>query len=178
MTIINSYTIADGHTQAITGSRYVVHHFVDDITGDFALPPMLVPGTDTETEHALFRALYISRYDYKRAIQEVNEALLFAESGNNPDRVPQYQTQAEFDRRVLGRAMLLRDVHTLYAIYPMFVAVRTRGGANAAQRAAYLGITSTQWNLIDTRFNDLNGSAVFISDEKNQRWLELPTEFN
>ena len=87
-------------------------------------------------------------------------------------------TQAAYDRRTLGRAMLLTDVQEFYSYLPLFQAMEARGGANANQRAAYLGVSTTNYDLMAKRFSDVQGIAFFLDDEKNQIWTELPPEFN
>lgn len=95
------------------------------------------------------------------------------------DKVPAWNdTQAEYDRRSLGRAMLIDDVDDFYAYLPLFKAMESRGGANAGQRASYLGVLSTDYNLMANRFGDVEGVAFFLDDRKGQIWDELPPEFN
>ena len=72
--------------------------------------------------------------------------------------------------------MALADVHHFNAGRVLFLAMETRGGANAGQRATYLGITSTTYGLIDDRFSDLAGAQTFINDNKLQRWDDIPEE--
>ena len=109
------------------------------------------------------------------ALAEIMEAVSRAENYLNPDKVPaDHQLQANFDRRVLGRVMMLEDAHAVLAAYPMFQAMELRGGANANQRASYLSITLATYNQIDERFSNVNGIAWFLNDEKNQIWTELP----
>jgi len=120
----------------------------------------------------------IPQIELDHALNEADEAAALSMRRINPDKVPEHQTQADFDRRVLGRIMLIDDAHAIYAAYPMFQAVEGRGGANANQRASYLGISSSEYGLIAVRFNNVPGVAWFLEDEKNQIWNELPEVFN
>ena len=52
-----------------------------------------------------------------------------------------------------------------------------RGGANAGQRASYLGVSTENYGLMEDRFNDDEGAAFFIEDSKSQIWKEVPPEF-
>lgn len=86
-------------------------------------------------------------------------------------------TQADFDRRALGRAMLLTDTDDFYFYLPLFKAMELRGGANANQRAAYLGIDRAIYDQIAARFNDVEGIAFFLDNYKSQIWDEIPPGF-
>lgn len=108
---------------------------------------------------------------------ELQEAIQYASVGLPVDRVPGYQTQPDFDRRLLGRLMLIEDVHIFHNSLPFFLAIESRGGANANQRAVYLRITTTDYGLIANRYGDSQGAAFFIEDSKNQVWDELPQDF-
>ena len=94
------------------------------------------------------------------------------------DIVPEWQdTQADYDRISLGRAMLLTDVDEFYSHLPLFKAMEVRGGANANQRAAYLGVSTANYNLMADRFGDVEGIAFFLDNAKGQIWDEIPEEF-
>ena len=58
-----------------------------------------------------------------------------------------------------------------------FQAVEVRGGANAVQRSAYLGVPLSEYQLIAARFGDVQGVAFFLTDDKNQIWDTLPPEY-
>lgn len=111
------------------------------------------------------------------ARHEIGTGMSLTEQLLSPEILVQHQEQADYDRRILGRMMMVEDAHQFYAAYPFFQAVEARGGANANQRAAYLGITSTDYGMIDDRFSNVSGIAWFLTDEKNMLWTELPTDF-
>lgn len=108
---------------------------------------------------------------------ELQGAIQSAEQGLPVDRVPVYQSQPDFDRRLLGRFMLIADVHVFHNSLQFFLNIESRGGANASQRASYLGISTTDYGLIADRYGDSQGAAFFITDSKNQVWDELPQDF-
>lgn len=176
MSIVSSETIADSHTQS-DGTRYVTHYFTDHLGGVTKRGPHSVAGSDTETEYAVLRAGMEQSILNHLANQEIQAAIARAEQGLSVDAIPDHQTQAEFDRRVLGRMMLIGDAHTFHNAYSFLQAVELRGGANANQRASYLSVSTADYNLIDTRFGNVNGVAWFLADEKNQIWSELPEAF-
>ena len=122
-------------------------------------------------------ALY-TQQDQADIDTEIADALSSAKNDTNPDRVPVYQTQAEFDRRLLGELMLVTNVHTFHTALPFFQAVEGRGGANAGQRATYLGVTTGNYNLIAARFGDDQGVAFFLDNVKGQIWDIIPEEFS
>lgn len=165
MSIVSSYTARGHHI-------FVDHNAIEHKTG-FRRSAVINDDITNTAE----RAAMTTTIEEQLAEQEVNDAVAQAELGNNPDKVAEHQPQADFDRRVLGRMMLFTDVHTFYAAYPMFQAVESRGGANKNQRASYLGISTSQYDLIANRFNNVSGVAWFLNDEKNQVWSELPSEF-
>lgn len=91
------------------------------------------------------------------------------------DRVPQWSdTQADYDRRALGRAMLEEDTEKFYLYLPLFKAMEARSGANANQRAITLGVTRADYDLMAARFGDVEGIAFFLDNAKGQIWDVLP----
>ena len=120
------------------------------------------------------RVATIPQVETYLANQEVSDAVTLAENWQSPEKVAEHQSQADFDRRVLSRIMMMLDAHAVNAAYPMFQAMELRGGANANQRATYLGVTNDIYGQIDGRFSNVNGVAWFLDDEKNQRWEIMP----
>ena len=91
------------------------------------------------------------------------------------DRVPDHQTQPDFDRRVIGEAMQMRDIIHFYNVYDTFFrAFEARAGSNKPQRAAYIGVDTATYDEIDKRFNDMAGITALVIDEKGRVWQELP----
>ena len=86
-------------------------------------------------------------------------------------------SEAEYYRRALGRAMTLQDVDDFYTYLPVFKEMEIRGGANANHRAAYLRITRALYDQITARFNDVEGIAFFLDNAKGQIWDKIPPEF-
>ncbi len=172
MSIASSNTISDGIQAG--GTQRITHYFTDHLGGVTRKGPKAAPGSWTETEYAADRAALEQSVLDLLARREIREAISQAENGNNPDKVPNHQTQAEFDRRLLGELMTVLDAHTFYAALPFFQAVESRGGANANQRASYLGIDRPTYDLIANRFGDVQGVAFFLDNAKGQVWEELP----
>ena len=155
------------------GTRLDVRYrFVDHLGVEIFVTKKVVAGFDTDAD--MFTM--IPHLEEKQAIQEVSSSVARAEQGISPDIVPDYQPQADYDRRALGQFMTLADVHHFNEGRVLFLAMESRGGANAGQRAAYLGITSVTYSEIDDRFSDLAGAQTFINDNKNQRWDDIPEE--
>ena len=111
------------------------------------------------------------------ARREVDYGVSLTAKDISPGITVEHQSQSDYDRRVLGRMMMEENIHYFLAAYSFFQAVELRGGANTNQRAAYLGITSIDYGLIDDRFSNVNGVAWFVTDEKNMIWPELPEVF-
>ena len=135
--------------------------------------PTFVPGA---TDVTALRTSLISQMEADAAETEIQEQVTVAEGLENPDKTAQYQTQADFDRRLLAHMMLVENAHHFYASYPFFQAVETRGGANANQRATYLGVTSVEYGQVEDRYNNVSGVSWFLTDEKNQIWTEYPSD--
>ena len=155
-----------------TAKLDVRYKFVDHIGVAIFVNSAVPVGTDLTAD----RAAMIPGIELRQAKTEVSDAVAKAEHGGNPDIVPDYQSQADYDRRALGQFMTLADVHHFNDGRVLFLAMEVRGGANAGQRATYLGITSGTYSLIDDRFSDLAGAQTFILDNKNQRWDDIPEE--
>lgn len=176
MSVISSITIADNHVQT-DGRRYVRHVFTDHLNNELSPSELLVDGAWTETEYAIDRVARIPKVENSLAELEIKAALRKAAQDINPDAVPDHQAQNVFDRRVLYRAMLVKDAHMFYSMHQMFQAIESRGGANGGQRAAYLEITADEYTLIATRFGNVSGVSWFLTDEKNQIWSDLPENY-
>ena len=99
------------------------------------------------------------------------------ETGSGADIVAEYQSQADYDRRALGKAMIGTDIDEFHQVLPLYLAMTARGGNNAGQRAAYLGVPTAQYNSMAVRFNDDQGAASFIDDAKGQVWDEIPADW-
>ena len=102
---------------------------------------------------------------------ELARAFNDAEAGLDPDRVPVYQTQAEFDKALLFQMMYVENVHTFHASLPFFKAMELRSGANAGQRATTLGVTTQEYTDIANRYGDDEGVAFFLDNIKDQIWV-------
>ena len=120
----------------------------------------MIPGIEEDQANA----------EVSKAVSDAGRFLI------SPDITPEYQAQSDYDRRALGQFMTLADVHHFNEGRVLFLAMEARGGANAGQRAVYLGITSGTYSEIDNRFSDLAGAQTFILDNKNQRWDDIPEE--
>ena len=101
-------------------------------------------------------------------------SLADVEAGRLVDLNPNYQDQRDYDRRGLGRAMTITGTDEFYEVLPLFRAMEARGGANANQRASYLGVTRADYDLMAARFNDVAGIAFFLDDAKGQVWDDVP----
>lgn len=133
--------------------------------------PVKVDPLDDGTETA-------NSYLIEKADREVTDAVRNTYDGVSPETVsPVWNTQQDFDRRVIGRMMLVHDSHAFWSSLSFFQGIESRGGANASQRATYLGITRPVYDLIADRYGDVQGAAFFITDEKGQVWTTLPPEF-
>jgi len=150
-----------------------VYTFTDHIGGTVVVTKLVANAFDTDADALSMYA----QIEVQQADQEIIEQVGVAETEINPDKVAVYQSQADFDRRLLGRLMTILDAHVVYAALPFFQAVEGRGGANANQRASYLGVTSVDYGLVDDRFGDVQGIAFFLDDAKAQVWEDIPEDW-
>lgn len=118
-------------------------------------------------------SMYADR-EKQLAILEILEAVGNCSLGISPEKVADHQPQSDYDRRVLGEMMTTSDISSFHTAYPLFTAMELRGGANASQRAAYLGVDTISYGQMAARFNNVNGVAWFITDEKEQTWYKVP----
>jgi len=163
MATVKSVTIHDDYPNGdLRERRYKVTITRNDLTDEeYILSPVIVPESD----------------DGSAAGAKKLASLADIEAGSGKDIVSQYQDQNDYDRISLGRLMTETDVDAFYAGLPLFKAMETRGGANANQRRAYLGVSSENYTAMANRFNDVEGIAFFLDDHKDQIWEEIPPEF-
>jgi hypothetical protein len=142
--------------------RYLV--VIEDnnaVQHDFTVGVFTVPPSDDGSQYAA------------QKLQQLKDSELRPE-----DKAPQWNdTQADYDRRSLGRAMLIRDVESFYEYLPLWLAMEGRSGSNAVQRSATLGIDKAIYDLMADRFGDVQGIAFFLDNAKGQIWEELPAGF-
>jgi hypothetical protein len=152
----------------------VTYTFTDHVGGKTILRVLRANGFDTEAE-AL--GMYAG-IEAQQASAEVSAAFSVAAQGSNPDRVAVYQEQADFDRRLLGLVMTLDNANTFLGAIDFFQAMEIRGGANAAQRATYLGVILDDYQLTETRFNQIMGTATVLEADQLRVWEELMEGWN
>lgn len=167
MAIVNSYL---ERNRLLPEGQREVHEYHISSSGKSR---RFIYTADIGTDPALLMNNRVSQVEFDLAEEEVNTAIDELYKGNSPDKVAEEQSQADFDRRVLGRIMGIADAHLVLLAYPFFLAVQTRGGANNSQRATYLGVPSDEYNLVDSRFSNVNGISWFLTDEKNQIWNKV-----
>lgn len=154
-------------------STKVIYQFTDHLANTYQTGIIrLASGTDINAHMALTAAAY----EQTLAEIEKQQGIDLLESGQSPDIVAQHQTQAGYDRRILGYAMTISG-HLMYNAYPLYVRVRD-AHANRNQRADYLNIPVNEWDQIATRFDNSAGVSWFFDDEKSQTWVELPEGYN
>ena len=144
----------------------VTYTFTDHVGKTVAIQKLVPNNFDTNAD-ALFMYPYI---EAQQASMEVASAASIASVGMNPDRVAVYQDQADFDRRVLGVVMTVANAQLFLGSLPFYQALEVRGGANAAARAAYLGVPQTEFQLVETRFNQIMGTKVVLDADQDRVW--------
>ena len=170
MTIVNSYIVKSINKP--NGRRGVYEEHVDQ----YGVVHSYRYYTDGSTDDAVELAAHALLVDAGLAPNEAqNHASLL--QGGGVEFTPEYQAQADLDRRTLGLLMLEDDPRVFLNGLEYFLAVDLRGGSNVNARANYLGITRADYDLIAARFGDVQGAAFFIDDDKTQIWESLPEVF-
>ena len=125
--------------------------------------------TDAALDEVAELAINAAKIDLELPNQEViRNVITMIEEGE--EIVPDYSAQADYDRKMLAQFMLEDDPRVFLNALSFFQAVETRGGANANQRASYLGVPRAEYDLVAKRFSDVQGAAFFINDDKEQIW--------
>jgi hypothetical protein len=169
MSIVSSEVVSESPN----GSRVDVRYkFTDHLGNEYFYNRLVEAGFD----HDAWMAAQIPIIEAQLERTEVGNAIADAEiEGVIVDRVPDHQTQPDFDRRVIGEAMQVRDIIHFYNIYDTFFrAFELRAGNNKPQRALYIGVDTATYDEIDKRFNDMAGITALINDEKGRVWDSLP----
>ena len=150
----------------------VIYKFTDHLGNEYIYEKLVPAGFDTEADMLSM----IPEIEAGLERTEVLSAVADGEiDGKIVDRVPDHQTQPDFDRRVIGEAMQIHDIIHFYNIYDtFFLAFQLRAGNNKPQRAAYIGVDTATYDDIDKRFNDMAGITALINDEKGRVWDGLP----
>ena len=163
MAFVKSVTIFDDFPNGALRERRYLVTITNNSGGDeeYVLPPVVV---DVSDDGSISGAKKLA-------------SLAENETESGLDVFPEYQDQNDYDRLSLGKAMLITDIDDFHIRLPLFKAMELRGGANASQRAVYLGVLLADYNLMADRFGDDEGVAFFIDNAKGQVWDELPVEW-
>jgi hypothetical protein len=163
MAVVKSVTIHDDVAHGDLRERRYLVTITTNTLGDeeYILSPVIVDASDDGSIYG----------DQKLA------SLADVEAGGVADIAPEYQDQNDYDRRSLGRSMLEESTDDFYLWLSLFKGMEVRGGANANQRASYLGVLIGDYNLMANRFGDIEGIEFFLVDAKEQVWEDLPVEW-
>jgi hypothetical protein len=154
---INKPSGARGIHEEHTDANGVLHEY------RYVAPPA---GQWDEVAALAAHALEVEARIVRDEVKEDSKAL----KNDQPERTPAEQAQADYDRRMLAEFMQEEDAHVFLKGLEFFQAFEARAGANGPQRAAYLGVTLADYNLVAARFGDVQGAAFFLNDDKNQVW--------
>ena len=159
---ITSSEIVEQHGQDV---RY---RFVDHLGVEYFETWRLQAGLDANTFMA-DRVTALETVDLPE--REIAAQLNVAAVGDNPDKVPpDYQTQTDFDRRLIGQLMVEADIDTLIAALDFWTAQELRNGNNNNARADNLGVPRPEYIEADGRFGDAQGVAGGVESVNAQVW--------
>lgn len=152
------------------GKRLVIARYQDS-TGEWHQRSWTGPITDV----AQFVLDQIPQIEEDLAQQEIDAAVSEAVAGNNPDKVPVHQTQIEFDRRLIGRLMVIDqvDIDARLSALPFWIAQEGRNGNNNNARADTLGVPRTEYSDTDNVFGDLQGIQGGVNSINAKLWDEV-----
>lgn len=181
--IITDITHADG-------SRTLMYEYTPNVGDLIFVGPIILSSNIAATFDA--EADMLSRIpgiEQNLIDMEINETFAFFESdtkvrqqgGTTTDWAtykvpPNHLTQPEFDRKILGLLMLVRDITIFREGYAFFLAMESRNGANKNARADNLGVPRDEYTLVDKRFHDVAGGLVLIDGDKGLVWETAPSE--
>ena len=149
----------------------VIYKFTDHLGEEYIVDKLVSIGTDTNADMLAM----IPGLEESLARSEIESAVASVEREVGIDAVAKHQTQPDFDRRVLGYGMMIYDLVHMWNLYASFwTDFESRSGNNKPQRAAYLGVDTATYDLIDKRYNDMAGITALITDEKGRVWESLP----
>ena len=111
---------------------------------------------------------------------EINAAMQDAKAGINPDRVPLYQSQVDFDRKIFGQLMSKQDpsvtVDTRLTVLPYWLSRQTTTppgwGSNKNARADFLGVPRIEYSELDAVYGDLQGIKGGVDSINEKLWDE------
>ena len=98
--------------------------------------------------------------------EAIDLELMDSEVTSLKDKTADYQSQENFDRRVLGHIMMQEDIK---GTIPLFNAIEARAGNNPAQRATYLGVPVNEYIQIADRFN--------VVKDLKPKWHNKPDKY-
>ena len=154
------------------GDRFDALYLFTSSTGETYERRKLVPAG---FDHDAYMLSLVPELDRLLAENEVSSFIAICDQGAQAEVTPQHQTQPDYDRRVLGYAMMVQDLVHFWNIYDsIWTPFQQRAGSNKPQRAAYIGVDTQTYDEIDKRMNDMAGISVLILDEKGRMWQDLP----
>lgn len=85
----------------------------------------------------------------------------------------QHQTQAELDKATISLLMQIEDSLEFAQTLEWFRAFEPRGGPNTNARANYLGVSSQDYGLVATRYNQITGVKSGLEADALRVWQEV-----
>lgn len=152
----------------------VTYTFVDHLGGETIVTKLVPNDFDTEADALSMYA----QIEYQQAENELGEAIEKIERYENPDKVTDFMDQVEFDRRLLGHIMTIRDCHMVNACLPFWSAVQPRNGNNKAQRANNLGVSTSEYDLVADRLNSTIGASSYLVNDLASVWEGILPDWN
>ena len=143
-----------------------VYWFTDHIGGVTVVNKLVANEFDTNSD-AL--SMY-PQIEIQLANDEIYHQFSIAENGENPDINSVHSIQATFDRKLLGLVMTLSNAQIFLGSLLFYQALELRGGANSGQRAIYLGVALEDFQLVETRFNQIMGAETILNADEERVW--------
>ena len=129
------------------------------------LRPILEAGDDDAVALAESAALLDADLGNREAQEEAFKA--------RQDGLPYaalYQTEGNLDRKTLAILMQIKDALEFSKTLQWFRTFEVRAGANTNARANWLGVTSTEYGLVATRYNQITGLVDGLNADAGRVW--------
>lgn len=145
------------------GRKLIIRGIDDKGREWIARPNVAIANDDQQTLQFWFE-----NFESESRDTEQTETYLLALDGKT--KTAEYQSQPELDKSCIRLLMETRDSFLFSKGLQWFRDFETRAGANANSRANYLGVTSADYNLVATRFNQITGVKSGLEDDQARAW--------
>jgi len=111
---------------------------------------------------------WVSQLELDLLVYEVDEETQRAKVGDR--QAAQHQPQADLDRAVLNTLMQIEDSVEFLSTKSWFDDFESRIGPNATARANHLGVPKAEYDLVASRYSQIETVTVGVLADASQVW--------